>query len=59
MIEWLLRRFGYYRIDYGFATGRHWLTVGPAQFICDNSPELLGLWRYLKDSQSDGSAVDG
>lgn len=27
MIRWLLRQFGFYKIDYGFATGRHWLQI--------------------------------
>lgn len=27
MIRWLLRFFGYYKCDYGFATGRHWVSI--------------------------------
>lgn len=27
MIRALLRRFGYYKINYGFACGRHWLEI--------------------------------
>ncbi len=27
MIRWLLRKFGYFRIDYGFSCGRHWMSI--------------------------------
>lgn len=27
MFKSLLRKFGYYTIDYGFATGRHWIAI--------------------------------
>lgn len=27
MIRWLLRKFGYYKCDYGFACGRHWISI--------------------------------
>lgn len=27
MIAWILRKFGYYRIDYGFSMGRHWMSI--------------------------------
>lgn len=26
-MQWFLRLFGYYRIDYGFTCGRHWMTI--------------------------------
>ena len=26
-MDWLLRKLGYYRCDWGFATGRHYLLV--------------------------------
>lgn len=27
MISWLLRKFGYHHIDYGFSCGRHWMSI--------------------------------
>jgi hypothetical protein len=27
MIRQLLRAFGYYKCDYGFASGRHWVSI--------------------------------
>jgi len=27
MIRWLLKKFGYYHMNYGFACGRHWLSI--------------------------------
>jgi hypothetical protein len=27
MIRWLLRKLGYYRIDYGVSCGRHWMSI--------------------------------
>jgi hypothetical protein len=26
-MNWLLRLFGYYKIDYGYACGRHWIEI--------------------------------
>lgn len=26
-MRWLLRFFGYYKIDYGFSCGRHWMEI--------------------------------
>lgn len=26
-MRWLLKQFGYYKFDYGFACGRHWLQI--------------------------------
>lgn len=27
MLRWLLKNIGYYRVDYGFSCGRHWLSI--------------------------------
>lgn len=27
LIQLIFKRFGYYRIDYGFACGRHWMSI--------------------------------
>lgn len=27
MFSWLLRKLGYYRVDYGFSCGRHWMSI--------------------------------
>ena len=26
-MRWFLRLFGYYKIDYGFSCGRHWISI--------------------------------
>lgn len=28
VIDKILRYFGYYKIDYGFSCGRHWISIG-------------------------------
>lgn len=49
--SWLLRFFGYYRIDYGFSCGRHWMTIngktiaqtaGDAVWMRDEDVHRLG-----------------
>jgi len=27
MIQWILRKFGYIKADYGFSCGRHWISL--------------------------------
>jgi hypothetical protein len=26
-MKWLLKKFGFYQIEYGFACGRHWIEI--------------------------------
>ena len=26
-MRWLLRKLGYFKVDYGFSCGRHWLQI--------------------------------
>jgi hypothetical protein len=57
MIRWILAKFGYYKIDYGFSCGRHFLilngkviaqTSGDDVWLDDESVvavgQCLGIW---------------
>jgi len=34
-MRWLLRKLGYLRVDYGFACGRHWMSID-GKVICQS-----------------------
>ncbi len=36
MVDNILRRFGYYKCDYGFSCGRHWISIDD-KIICQTS----------------------
>lgn len=51
MIRWILRKFGYYKIRYGFSCGRHWIeidgktmaqTPGDAIWLRDEDVQRIG-----------------
>ena len=42
MIRWILRQFGFYKIDYGLACGRHWMEID-GQVIAQTESDAVWL----------------
>lgn len=40
MIKAILRWFGYYKMDYGFATGRHWIEIDGKMIYQGNRADI-------------------